>query len=132
SVILADMFKPGFPASRSAAAQVPGRRRSLLAAGLAGLVLSGSGLKAEPRAGHTVQPGPDARGRELETDATPELPALVLKARYVLLGEVHDNPDVHRLRLRWLRQLTATRSFAIAMEQFDLPMQPQLDAARER
>jgi uncharacterized iron-regulated protein len=51
-------------------------------------------------------------------------------ARFGLLGELHDNPALHRLRLGWLQCLSAHRRFAIAMEQFDVAMEPQLAAAR--
>ncbi|HJW11276.1 MAG TPA: ChaN family lipoprotein, partial [Albitalea sp.] len=49
----------------------------------------------------------------------------------VLLGEVHDNPEQHRLRLAVLRR--ALRSGwrpAIAMEQFDTDRQADIDRAR--
>ncbi len=49
----------------------------------------------------------------------------------VLLGEVHDNADQHRLRLEVLRRaLVAGWRPAIAMEQFDREHQQDLDQAR--
>ncbi len=52
-------------------------------------------------------------------------------ARLVLLGEIHDNVDHHRLQERVLAaMLKAGRSPSIAMEQFDREHQPALDAAR--
>jgi uncharacterized iron-regulated protein len=49
----------------------------------------------------------------------------------VLLGEVHDNPDVHRQRLAVLaRALARGWRPAIAMEQFDRDAQAAIDAAR--
>lgn len=52
-------------------------------------------------------------------------------ARLVLLGEIHDNVDHHRLQEQVLAaMLKAGRSPSIAMEQFDREHQPALDAAR--
>ena len=59
-----------------------------------------------------------------------ELPASVAGARYILLGEVHDNAAGHALRLEWLRALARRGPFVLAMEQFDRPMQAGLDATR--
>jgi uncharacterized iron-regulated protein len=54
-------------------------------------------------------------------------------ARYVILGEVHDNSGQHRLQAEILRtMLHARRAPALAMEQFDLENQSALDAARAR
>ncbi|HMN82960.1 MAG TPA: ChaN family lipoprotein [Burkholderiaceae bacterium] len=72
--------------------------------------------------------------------ATPSAPpeeATVLQALatadVVLLGEVHDNAEQHRIRAGWLRQLAGSRRFALVMEQFDVEHQPAIDAAlRER
>ena len=51
-------------------------------------------------------------------------------AQFVLLGEVHDNPEHHRLQAGILRALIALgRRPALAMEQFDREFQPALDAA---
>jgi len=48
-----------------------------------------------------------------------------------LLGEIHDNADAHRLRLAMLRRaLAAGWRPAIAMEQFDLQRQADIDRAR--
>lgn len=51
---------------------------------------------------------------------------------YLLLGEVHDNPEHHRRRLGWLERLAEAGRFALAMEQFDADRQPDIDAARAR
>lgn len=54
------------------------------------------------------------------------------EARYVLLGERHDNPTHHRLQLAMLHALNARgRQPVLAMEQFDSEHQPALDAARK-
>ncbi|MCM5572199.1 ChaN family lipoprotein [Burkholderiaceae bacterium FT117] len=65
-------------------------------------------------------------------DGSPPLPGALASARFALLGEVHDNPAGHRLRLDWLREMTAARRWAIALEQFDAPAQARLDEARAR
>ncbi len=38
---------------------------------------------------------------------------------YILLGEVHDNPRAHTLRLSWLQNLAKQKKVALAFEQFD-------------
>jgi uncharacterized iron-regulated protein len=49
----------------------------------------------------------------------------------VLLGEVHDNPQLHRLRTQVLRRaLAAGWRPAIAMEQFDIDRQADIERAR--
>lgn len=68
--------------------------------------------------------------RTTSGDTESEVVDLLVAARFALLGEVHDNPALHRLRLSWLEHLSANRRFAIAMEQFDVANEPQLDAAR--
>lgn len=54
-----------------------------------------------------------------------------MRARYVLLGEVHDNPEHHRLQ-RVVLEALARRgpARALAMEQFDADHQNAIDAAR--
>jgi len=58
-------------------------------------------------------------------------PPLVFDRPVVLLGEVHDHPQQHALRLaafdRWLAQGARP---ALLMEQLDAPRQAQIDAAR--
>ncbi len=50
--------------------------------------------------------------------------------RLILLGEVHDNPEHHRLQAEVLRAVIAQgRRPALAMEQFDREFQPAIDAA---
>ncbi len=54
-------------------------------------------------------------------------------AQFILLGEVHDNPEHHRLQADLLRALIARgRRPALAMEQFDREFQPTIDAALTR
>ena len=51
------------------------------------------------------------------------------KARFVLLGERHDNPDHHRLQARALVELVrAGRRPAVAFEMLELQQQPSVDA----
>jgi uncharacterized iron-regulated protein len=53
------------------------------------------------------------------------------RARYVILGETHDNPEHHRLQLTVLQALAARGERRIlAMEQFDGEYQAAMDAAR--
>jgi uncharacterized iron-regulated protein len=59
-----------------------------------------------------------------------ELVNRLLKTRYVLLGEVHDNSTHHRMRRNMIAELVrAGRRPALAMEQFDREQQPALNAA---
>jgi uncharacterized iron-regulated protein len=54
-------------------------------------------------------------------------------ARYVILGETHDNPEHHRLQRDALEALAARGApRALAMEQFDSEHQKALDAAQAR
>ena len=53
--------------------------------------------------------------------------------RIFLLGEIHDNPHAHSLRLEWVMRLIAQRQKpVVAMEQFDRETQPALDLALTR
>lgn len=55
------------------------------------------------------------------------------RARYVILGEVHDNPEHHRLQRAVLETLARHGpARALAMEQFDTTHQESIDAARTR
>lgn len=84
-----------------------------------------------------MQTGPDAAahplsGRSWDTRtqvwvSPTELERRLARARYVLLGEVHDNAEHHRLRRDLLAALVRDgRRPAIAMEQFDREHQPAL------
>ena len=76
---------------------------------------------AHPLAGRTW----DTRAREWIS--TTELERQLTRARYVLLGEVHDNPEHHRLRRDLLAALVRDGGRpAIAMEQFDREQQNAL------
>jgi uncharacterized iron-regulated protein len=87
-----------------------------------------------------MQTGPAAAhplsGRIWDTRAqdwvsTSELERRLTRARYVLLGEVHDNPGHHELRRGLLAALVRSgRRPAIAMEQFDREHQPALQRAQ--
>jgi len=66
------------------------------------------------------------RGAEISKDA---LLREAGTAQYLLLGEVHDNPEHHRHQAEVLRALIAQgRRPALAMEQFDREYQPAIDA----
>ena len=68
-------------------------------------------------------------GRFIEPDAAW---ARAAEARHVLLGEIHDNPEHHRLQRRALEALAKRGARALAMEQFDTEHQPPMDAARAK
>jgi uncharacterized iron-regulated protein len=55
------------------------------------------------------------------------------RARHVILGEAHDNPEHHRLQRVALEALAARgEKRLLAMEQFDIEYQPAIDAARSK
>jgi len=54
------------------------------------------------------------------------------RARRIILGETHDNPEHHRLQRRVLDALAPAGQRTLAMEQFDTEYQAALDAARAR
>jgi len=106
------LFVTGLPALALSACAVPGGRRTT--------------------AGADTVPA-DAAGRAPgAAPADAPVAEMLAGARYALLGELHDNPALHRLRLGWLQRLADGHRFVIAMEQFDAIMQPRLDAARAR
>ncbi len=89
-----------------------------------------------------MQTGPDAAahplsGRIWDTRArdwvsTTELERRLMRPRYVLLGEVHDNAGHHRLRRDLLAALVRDgRRPAIAMEQFDREHQPPMQRVQD-
>lgn len=49
---------------------------------------------------------------------------------FLLLGEIHDHPLHHRLRIDWLEAIAPRWRFALAMEQFDADRQGDIDRAR--
>lgn len=58
-----------------------------------------------------------------------QLRAAVAKARFLLLGETHDNPDHHRLQAQLLRTFVAAgRRPVVAFEMLNLDQQGALDA----
>lgn len=70
-------------------------------------------------------------GCAITRDAAFDWEARLTGTARVLLGEVHDNPEHHRLRAAALtRAIQAGWQPAIVMEQFDLDRQADLDAAR--
>jgi uncharacterized iron-regulated protein len=71
----------------------------------------------------------DARERRPTTRAA--LDGACARADLLLVGEVHDNPDHHRLQLELLEAVVrAGRRPAVALEQFDREHQAALDRAR--
>jgi uncharacterized iron-regulated protein len=70
----------------------------------------------------------DVRGQRWVDEAA--LRQELAGARYVLLGERHDNPHHHALQAALVRALAAAgRKPVVAMEMLDLEQQPQVDAA---
>lgn len=109
-------------------------KRRLVVTSLAALTLSACAVPGGRRTPSGADPVPaDAATRAPgATPAAAPIVEMLAGARYALLGELHDNPALHRLRLGWLRQLSERHRFVIAMEQFDTVAQPRLDAARAR
>jgi uncharacterized iron-regulated protein len=63
--------------------------------------------------------------------AAPHLPPELHEARFILLGEVHDNPQHHAWRAQWLRTLLADgRPTRVVFEQLDRTKGPELARAR--
>jgi len=62
-----------------------------------------------------------------------ELTAAVVRARFALLGETHDNADHHILQARLVRAIGAAgRSPALAFEMLDVDRQADVDASLAR
>jgi uncharacterized iron-regulated protein len=62
-----------------------------------------------------------------------ELTAAVVRGRFVLLGETHDNADHHLVQARLVRAIAAAgRRPALALEMLDVDRQPEVDAALAR
>ncbi|MFO0583780.1 MAG: ChaN family lipoprotein [Anaeromyxobacter sp.] len=58
------------------------------------------------------------------------LASAVAGSDFVLLGEVHDNPDAHLLQARLVRAASAAgKKPALAMEMLDADVQPEVDRA---
>ncbi len=93
-------------------------------------------------AGNCAGPVPGSRGSSgagrlvIEAPGAPLPDALnglfdpVAPIDFLLLGEVHDHPLQHRLRVDWLEALASRGRFALAMEQFDATRQGDIDRAR--
>lgn len=61
----------------------------------------------------------------------PPLPPALREARFILLGEVHDNPHHHAWRAQWLRTLLADgRPTRVVFEQLDRDRDADLRRAR--
>lgn len=110
-------------------ARSPRRRRVLLALGgcaLLGGCAGGPPGEAAPLAGRVV----DARGRFV---AERDLVEALLRTRYRLLGERHDNPSHATLRARWIDALAAAGARpAVVMEIFTLDHDAALREAQSR
>ncbi len=90
------------------------------------MVQTGADAAAHPLSGRIW----DTRARDWIS--TTELERRLTRARYVLLGEVHDNAGHHRLRRDLLAALVRDgRRPAVAMEQFDREHQPALQRVQD-
>jgi len=101
---------------------------TLLLALLSGVIGCTNLKDAQPPAAHPLlgKIWDVKRGAEISKDA---LLREAGTAQYLLLGEVHDNPEHHRHQAEVLRALIAQgRRPALAMEQFDREYQPAIDA----
>lgn len=82
-------------------------------------------LRDHPLAGRILE----VKGRRWVDQAT--LDGALAAADVSVLGEVHDNPDHHRLQAREVRAVTsAGRQPALAFEMLATPVQEKLDAAQ--
>ena len=102
------------------------------AAWLCALLLWACAGAAPPPSG-PAQPLPgriwDARAERFVGE--PELLRELSRRRYVLLGEVHDNPEHHRIQARVLRELAAAgRRPAVVLEMIPRERAAALDAAQ--
>ncbi len=62
-----------------------------------------------------------------------EVRKALTEARYVLLGEQHDNPDHHRLQAELVRAIAETgRRPTLAFEMLDVAQQPKVDESLAR
>lgn len=108
-------------------------RDAILAAKLLPAVLLLAGCAQQP----TVEPNALV-GKIWDTRAASFVPQQAVfdrtaNARYVILGEIHDNAEHHRLQRVVLESIAARgRRPVLAMEQFDNQYQAALDAARTR
>lgn len=121
---------------------IPSSLRQLSIPLLSSLLLGGCALPAADAGRmHTVAPGaaepaladpPAVRTAHVVTDRVRELSRRIAGQRIAMLGEVHDNPAGHALRLQALEMALETQGWrpAIAMEQFDRENQPLLTRAQ--
>ncbi len=73
----------------------------------------------------------DGKGGRFVDEAA--LSEALAAADLALLGEVHDNPDVHLLQARLIRTIVDSgRRPALALEMLTADLQPELDAARAK
>ena len=102
---------------------------------LVALLLPFAALAPHPADSHAAEPHPligrvwDVAGKRYASAS--DLPRAAAGARFVLLGEVHDNPAHHRLRHELLESMIgAGQRPAVVMEQFDVGNQAGIDDAR--
>jgi uncharacterized iron-regulated protein len=100
------------------------------------LLLAACSTGPDMRAGSTANAPAAGRALDARTGeliSQDEVVRRAIAARYVILGEVHDNAMHHLLQVEIFQaMLKAGRRPALAMEQLDLENQLSLDAARAR
>lgn len=72
----------------------------------------------------------DVKGHRFVDEA--ELLRALVAARFVVLGERHDQGDHHQLQARLVRALASGRKPALAFEMLDVEQQPAVDASLAR
>ncbi|HYD94721.1 MAG TPA: ChaN family lipoprotein [Noviherbaspirillum sp.] len=109
--------------------RLPSLARFLLCAALALLLSSCMHLRDPHARSHplTGKIWDVAAGRFVEPSAVVER---ALAARFVLLGEIHDNVEQHRIQARLLEAIVqGGKRPALVMEQYDVEQQDQLNGA---
>src|SRR5215211_6882096 len=95
---------------------------------IATVVAAASCAAQRPTPSHAPQIWDVRAARFISED---ELVERLAVARYRLLGEVHDNPEHHRIRAGLIRQIAAKGARpAVVFEQFNAENEPTLAAAQ--
>ena len=103
---------------------------AMLLSGCATEWSSGMWLRGENSASPAGLKDETVSGRSPVSAADAALLERLRTADYVLLGELHDHPEQHRMRLGWLKTLAEEAPIALVLEHFDIDAQDRLNAAR--